>query len=111
MATAADVQITCKISEMPKSKTINGMVVFTLMENNQTITVKVKPKQFKQFTDHQFEYWGAAVRGKLGPVTPTGIELLNPGIQIFEQKPNGSQPQASSQTTAKKKLTDGIHFG
>lgn len=111
MATAANIQITCKISEMPQSKTVNGMVVFTLMENNQTITVRVKPKQFQQFTNHQFEHWGAAIRGKLGPVTPTGIELLNPGIQIFEKKSGGSPAPAPSEASPKKKLTEGIHFG
>jgi len=44
MATAANIQITCKISEVPKSKMVNGLVEFYLTENNQAVLVRAKPK-------------------------------------------------------------------
>ena len=117
MATAAHIQITCKISEVPKSKMVNGLVEFYLTENNQAVMVRVKPKQFKQLTDHSFEYWAASIVGKLGPVHGRGFELLNPGIQVYQRKPkagevpNPDSNQTNSPPTGKKKLTEGVHFG
>lgn len=114
MATAAQIQITCKISEVPKSKIVNGLVEFYLSENNQAVMVRVKPKQFKQLTDHQFEYWAASIAGKLGPVNERGFELLHPGIQVYERKPKaGEVPnrQTSQPSSGKKNLTEGVHFG
>lgn len=117
MATPAQIQITCKISEVPKSKIVNGLVEFYLTENNQAIIVRVKPKQFKQLTDHQFEYWAASIVGKLGPVHARGFELLNPGIQVYPRKPkageapNPSSNQVNPPSTGKKNLTEGVHFG
>ncbi len=66
MATAANIQITCKISEVPRSKRVDGKVEFLMMENNQVVTVRVKPKQFEQLTEHPFEYWGASIIGRRG---------------------------------------------
>lgn len=123
MATAAQIQITCKITEVPKSKVVNGLVEFYLSENNQAVMVRVKPKQFKQLTDHEFDYWAASIIGKLGPVHERGFELLNPGIQVYERKPKaGEVPNRPTSPTnpdnlstppsnAKKKLTEGVHFG
>lgn len=114
MATAAQIQITCKISEVPQSKMVNGLVEFCLTENNQAVIVRVKPKQFKQLTDHQFEYWAASIVGKLGPVNARGFELLNPGIQVYQRKPKaGEVPNASNKpsSTGKKNLTEGVRFG
>ncbi|MGR3279131.1 hypothetical protein ACSYAD_29120 [Acaryochloris marina NIES-2412] len=114
MATAAQIQITCKISEVPKSKIVNGLVEFYLTENNQAVVVRVKPKQFKQLTDHQFEYWAASIVGKLGPVNARGFELLNPGIQVYPRKPKAGEtrnPSNNQPSTGKKKLTEGVHFG
>ncbi|QUY40415.1 fertility inhibition FinO-like protein [Acaryochloris marina] len=114
MATTAHIQITCKISEVPKSKAVNGLVEFYLTENNQAVMVRVKPKQFKQLTDHQFEYWTASIVGKLGPVNERGFELLNSGIQVYSRKPKaGEVPnhQTHQTSNAKKKLTEGVHFG
>ena len=120
MATAANIQITCKISEVPKSKIVNGLVEFYLTENNQAVLVRAKPKQFKKLTDHQFEYWAASIMGKLGPVNERCLELLTPGIQVYERKPkageapnpvNNQSNQPNQPSTGKKNLTEGVHFG
>ena len=82
-----------------------------MTENNQVVTVRVKPKQFEHLTEHSFEYWGASIIGKLGPITERGFELLNPGIQVYEKKPKAGQVPNNPASKVKGKLTDGIHFG
>jgi len=55
--------------------------------------------------------------GKLGPVNERCLELLTPGIQVYERKPKaGEAPnpvnnQNNQPSTGKKKLTEGVHFG
>jgi hypothetical protein len=64
---------------------------FFLSEGDRVLTVRVKPKQFKRLTSHDYEDWMAAIAGSLGPATTTGFELANASIQVFEKKAQAAE--------------------
>jgi hypothetical protein len=83
-------ELTIKINELPKAKTIeNGWQQFELDCDGRIISVTVKPKMFKKLTDAQANYpmWVAAIAGKMGEATDNGFVLNEPNIQTFEKKP------------------------
>jgi hypothetical protein len=83
-------EITIKINELPKPKTIeSGLQQFDLDCDGQIISVTVKPKIWKKLTDAASNYpqWVAAIAGKLGQQTENGFVLEEPNIQVFERKP------------------------
>jgi hypothetical protein len=84
-------EVTIKISQFPtdvKSVT-NGWKQFAIDADGREVSVTVRPKVFAKLEEAQKNYpqWVAAITGKLGEVTPKGLTLAEPAIQIFEKKP------------------------
>ena len=105
MAIATKIQVTCKISEVPPYKTVEGRMEFFLAEGERVLTVRVKPKQFKKLTSHGYKQWVAAISGSLGPATETGFELVNASIQVFERKAKVTEDKVGK---ADEKVVDGF---
>ncbi|HEY9828460.1 MAG TPA: hypothetical protein V6D19_23725 [Stenomitos sp.] len=92
MATPAKVQLTCKLNQVPKHRTLpDKQVEFFLRdgESERIFTVRMKPKVFKKLTDHGYADWVAAISGEIGAATETGFELVNPSLQVFAKKSKG----------------------
>jgi len=91
MAIQGKLELTIKINELPVDVSVdkNGWKSFDFDCDSQILSVTVKPKVFKKLEDAQANYlmWVAAIAGKLGEATETGFVLLEPNIQVFEQKP------------------------
>jgi hypothetical protein len=104
MATLAKIQVTCKLSEVPKHRELaDKRVEFFLKdgESDRIFTVQMKPKIFKKLTEHGFTEWVAAITGEIGPATETGFELVNAAVQIFEKKAR------EAEVAANEKVGDG----
>ena len=78
MPTNGKLEITIKISELPKVKTIeSGLQYFELDCNGQIFSVAVTPKIWRKLTDAHvnFPVWVAAIAGQLGAMTPNEFIL------------------------------------
>ncbi|MBD2683217.1 MULTISPECIES: fertility inhibition FinO-like protein [Nostoc] len=83
-------EVTIKINELPQAITVeNGWQQFEIDCDGRIITITVKPKIWKKLTDAAKNYplWIAAIAGKLGQQTDSGLVLDEPNIQVFERKP------------------------
>ena len=84
-------EVTIKISQFPTDvKTVtNGWKQFVVEADGREISITVRPKLFTKLEEAQKNYqqWVAAITGKLGEVTPKGLVLAEPSIQVFEKKP------------------------
>ena len=103
MATAAKIQVICKLNEIPELWELpDKRVVFYVKdsESDYIFTIQVKPKLFKKLTDHGFTQWVAAISGDLGSSTETGFELLNPALQVFEKKAPADAPAGQEKASA-----------
>jgi len=83
-------ELTIKINELPQAKTVdNGWQQFEIDCDDRIVSITVKPKLWKKFTDAQENYpqWVAAITGKMGELSEKGFVLLEPNVQIFERKP------------------------
>jgi len=92
-------ELTIKINELPQAKTVdNGWQQFEIDCDDRIVSITVKPKLWKKFTDAQENYpqWVAAITGKMGELSEKGFVLLEPNVQIFERKP---KPDAAVATT------------
>ena len=90
MPVTGKLELTIKISELPKAATVeNGWKSFEIDCDGQIISVTVKPKIWKKLEDAQasFPMWVAAIAGKMGQPTEKGFVLAEPSIQVFEKKP------------------------
>lgn len=90
-------EITIKISQFPtdvKSVT-NGWKQFCVDADGREISITVRPKVFTKLEEAQKNYpqWVAAIAGKLGEITPKGLVLAEPSIQVFEKKPKPQEAQ------------------
>lgn len=86
-------ELTIKISELPEAKTVeNGWQQFDIDCDGRIVSITVKPKMWKKFTDAQasFPSWVAAIAGKMGEETELGFILNEPNIQVFEKKPKAT---------------------
>ena len=96
MAVQGKLELTIKINELPAiaSKDTNGWITFNLDCDGRIFTITVKPKVFKKLEDAQanFPMWVAAIAGKMGEATETGFVLLEPNIQVFENKSKEAKP-------------------
>uniref|UniRef100_B8HZA7 Uncharacterized protein n=1 Tax=Cyanothece sp. (strain PCC 7425 / ATCC 29141) TaxID=395961 RepID=B8HZA7_CYAP4 len=103
MATPAKVEVTCKINEVPPHRLVaTGVVEFFLADGDRIFTVRLKQKQFKKLAENGFTHWVGAISGQLGAATPTGFELNNASLQVFERKPKGqdnANPEQPGQPT------------
>lgn len=104
MATAAKMEITLKINELPAGavKVKNDWTQFSLDAEGQEVTMTVRPKIWNKLTQAQAEWplWVASVTGRMGPKTAKGFELLDPAIQVFERKAKEATPAAETAPTA-----------
>jgi hypothetical protein len=96
MGVQGKLELTIKINELPNDVSIdqNGWKSFDVDCDGQIFSVTVKPKVFKKLEDAQANYpqWVAAIAGKMGEATETGLVLLEPNIQVFEKKPKEAKP-------------------
>ena len=82
-------EITIKINEFPDAINVeNNWKKFNVSCDEIVVTIIIKPKVWKKFTDAQttFPQWVAAISGTKGEDTDDGFILNNPSIQIFEKK-------------------------
>ena len=90
MPTAAKMEITLKISELPNDahKGANDWTTFTVDAAGQHVGVTVRPKMWNKMTQAHAEWplWVASITGRMGPKTDAGFVLLEPAIQVFERK-------------------------
>ena len=97
MATPAKLELTIKLSTLPEATTTaNGWKSFMLDCEDQRVTVNVRPKLWTKLETaaSTWPLWTASIVGKMGPRSPEGFELLEPGIQVFERKPK-ADPNAA----------------
>ncbi|MFN5863302.1 MAG: fertility inhibition FinO-like protein [Pseudanabaena sp.] len=96
MSVQGKLEVTIKINELPaiSSKYKHGWVTFEIDCEGRIFSATVKPKVFKKLEDAQanFPMWVAAIAGKMGEATETGVVLLEPNIQVFEKKPKEAKP-------------------
>ena len=85
-----NMELCVKINELPgDSRTLkNGWEEFIIDTRNQKIKIRVRPKTWKKLQNAAREYpaWVANIRGQMGNRVKGGVELLKPGVQIFEKK-------------------------
>jgi hypothetical protein len=68
----------------------NNKMEITLTDNNGVnfvAFIKAKTWRKAQDTTAQFPEWAGSISGKLGPRLRNAFEVLDAGIQIFENKP------------------------
>jgi hypothetical protein len=90
MPTTGKLELTIKINEIPRAKTLQtGWQSFELDCDGRIVSVSVKPKVWKKLTEAQanFPMWVAAISGQMGKATANGFVLEQPSIQVFEKKP------------------------
>jgi hypothetical protein len=89
MATTGKLELTIKINELPKPRTVeNGWQHFNLDCDGRIVSVTVKPKVWKKLIEAQanFPMWVAAISGQMGKTTPDGFVLDGASVQVFEKK-------------------------
>lgn len=83
------IEVNVKIDELPAdAKTVkNGWQEFTIDTNGQMVKITIRPKTWNklQKAAHEYPFWIASIRGKMGPRMKGGFELEQPVIQIFEK--------------------------
>ena len=86
------VDITIKINEFPQDTAIvtNGWKQFKIaMDDGRFFAITVRPAVFKKLEEARDKYpmWVAAIGGQLGPLNGDTFTLLQPVINVFENKP------------------------
>ena len=84
----AKLELTFKLSQIPKSTLIGSHRVFCLDVGSHIVTVAVKPKVFRRMEDanEQWDSWIAVVTGMMGEKTARGFILERVGVSCFEKK-------------------------
>lgn len=84
----AKLELTFKLSSMPKSTLIGNHKVFCLDVGSSIVTVAVKPKVFKRIEEaaEQWHNWIAVITGVIGDKTVKGFILERVGVSCFEKK-------------------------
>ncbi len=97
-------EITIKISQFPTDiKTVtNGWKQFVVDADGREISITVRPKVFAKLEEAQKNYpqWVATIAGKLGGLTPKGLVLAEPSIQVYEKKPKPQEVQEKPAASA-----------
>ena len=90
----AKLELTFKLSQIPKSTLIGTHRVFCLDVGSHIVTIAVKPKVFKRLEDanEQWDHWIAVITGMMGDKTPKGFILERVGVSCFEKKLKPEKP-------------------
>ncbi len=96
LMTEARAEITLKFNTIPEVRTLpKSRIEFDLVAPNGVVfTVNIKGKSWRKASENmqQFSNWVAAVGGKLGNPTPSGFEVADAGLQVFEKKAKQPKP-------------------
>ena len=96
LMTEARAEITLKFNTIPEVRELpKGRVEFYLKAQSGVVfTVNIKGKSWRKASENmqQFSNWVAAVGGKLGNPTPSGFEVADAGLQVFEKKAKQPKP-------------------
>lgn len=91
MAVDAKLEVTLKFTTLPNAKPAgSGKMAFALKTpDGQFITAEVGNKVWNKLVKaaEDWPFWIAALSGTMGEHTDRGFTLVNPGLQVFERKP------------------------
>jgi hypothetical protein len=83
-------EVTIKINALPTDvETLpNTWKRFSIDCGAVKVTTTLRPKMWIKLETaaRDWPQWVASIGGTMGPATPTGFELLEPNVQIFEKK-------------------------
>ena len=86
----AKLEVILKLNELPRGAFTlpGGHKQFYLDCSGRTVTVTLRPKLWTKLETaaRDWPQWVGTVTGQMGPATPKGFELLEPGVQVFERK-------------------------
>lgn len=100
MITAGKLEVTAKITELPKSSTDkNKWHEFFVNCDGTKIRVHVKPKVWKKllYAHENYPMWVASITGKVGEPISGGFNILEPAIQVFEKKPKPPKEEPAAE--------------
>lgn len=92
----AKIELTVKFSELPQTAVAAKGVKFAVEDGDTRVVIVLPSKAWKkveQAAKDWADHWIAAVTGKVAIVAGR-IELINPGVQVFEKKPKLAETQS-----------------